>query len=169
MKNWKSYILLLVGLVCLAVTSCRTYIDKLTPCPLTKKALAYTESEPNDFGWFHSLDDGERLLRGIISMRRDRLEEWNYWIRKDENAYNDAKGQQEPIVIETRETQERVIGSEDQPLSILGILSYLGIGSGALLLGKEKLVGKNQYTKEQHDVDVAIAKDEGRKEANHIT
>lgn len=164
MKAWKSILLLFVGLICIAITSCGSYLDRFTPSNLPEKSLNYANKDPNDYGWFHSLYDAENLMQGILSTRRDRLIDWEYWLKKDEAAYQDAKGYLEPAIAESRQAQEIVVGSKDQPYSILGILSYLGIGGGALLLGKEKLVGRNQYTKEQHDADVTKAKEETRAE-----
>jgi len=164
MKTWKIVLLLIIGLVCIAITSCSSYLDRFTPSSLPGKSLEYTNKDPNDYGWFHSLYDAESLMQGIFSTRRDRLIDWEYWLKKDEAAYQDAKGYLEPAIAESRQVQEIAIGSEDQPYSILGLLSYLGIGGGGLLLGKEKLVGRNQCTREQHDLDVAKAKEEGPSE-----
>ena len=164
MKNWKIILLLFVGLICMAITSCGSILDKYTPSNLPGKSLDYTNKDPNDYGWFHSLYDAENLMQEILSTRRDKLIDWEYWLKKEDAAYQDAKGYLEPAIAESLRMQEIVIGSEDQPYSILGILSYLGVGGGALFLGKEKLVGRNQYTKEQRDADIAKAREEVRAE-----
>lgn len=164
MRNWKIILFLLIGVICITITSCGSVLDRITPSNLPEKSLSYTNKDPNDYGWFHSLYDAENLMQGILSTRRNRLIDWEHWLKKDEAAYQDAKGYLEPAIAESRGAQEIFIGSKDQSYSILGILSYLGIGGGALLLGKEKFVGRNQYTKEQHDTDVAKAKEEGIRE-----
>jgi len=164
MKTWTSIMLLFIGLACIVIIGCNTYLDRFTPSNLPEKSLDYINKEPNDYGWFHSLYDAEQVMLKIISTRRDRLIDWEYWLKKDETAYQDAKGYLEPAIIESRQAQEIAIGSKERPYSILGIMSYLGIGGGALLFGKEKLTGSNHITKDKNNADIIKAKEEVRTE-----
>ena len=63
-----------------------------------------------------------------------------------------------------------LIGSEDQPLSIMGMLSIAGFGGMGTLLGKNLLKRPKDYTPEEHDADVAVAFNAGAaKNANPTT
>lgn len=76
--------------------------------------------------------------------------------------HGDAISSVEYSIEESEIVQDVVIGSEQQPVSILGILGYSGIGLFAGRLMKRK----GDLDPKEVEVEKAKAKDDGRKEVN---
>jgi len=162
MKDWKSILLLAVGLACIAITNC-SMLDNIVPVNLPQASLKYLDIDPNEVG-FPSLQKAKDILNDMVLVHYERAMGFKRLLEDENYEYGFCKGLLEPAIREGEAWKALIIGDEDQPFSILGILSYLGIGAGALFLGKEKLVGHNQFSREQHDTDVEKAKEEGARE-----
>jgi len=161
MRDWKNYLLLLVGLSALAILSCRTYLDKVTPANPPKPALAYIDVEPNDFGFYSLFDARETKYQVELKHRTSQLELVRQ-IKDDNLLYGDASNAADYSIEESEIFQDIMIGSEDQPISILGILAGAGI---SLPIGRA-MKRKGDLDPKEVEIEKAKAKDEGRKEAN---
>jgi len=130
--------LVLVGLLCLAVLNCRSSMDKLTPAPVSSQVLKYAEKEPNDF-WYGipSLWDLKEIRNEIALKHRNATVRHRRGIEDEEFRYDFAMGLLNSSIQESEDFQQLVIGTEDNPVSILGILAGLGLtGVGTVLGGR---------------------------------
>jgi len=143
-----SYIMLALGLLCMAALGCRTLVDSLTPVMVPKQALQYIGRSD---GWT-SLRDARDIRVDILITHRDRQLELIRDVEDDRYAYEDALQLVEYNIREAEELQALVIGSSEQPFSILGILAgaFPGLAIGSLLLKRPQ-----DYTKDQVEAIVA--------------
>ena len=169
MRDWKNYLLLFVGLSALAIISCRSAVDKVTPAARPGPALAYIEAEPNDFELFgfqfYSLADARDTKYQVELKHRSRRIELNRHLQDDSLQHGDAVNSVDYSIEESEIFQDIVIGSEQQPISILGILGGSGIGLFAGRLMKRR----GDLDPKEAEIEKAKAKEEGRKEANGQT
>jgi hypothetical protein len=164
MRDWKNYLLLFVGLSALAILSCRAALDKVTPANKPGPALAYIEAEPNSFV-FYSLADARETKYQVELKHRSRRLDLKRQLQDDSLLHGDAINSVDYSIEESEIVQDIVIGSEQQPISILGILGGSGIGLFAGRLMKRK---GDLDPKEAED-EKRKARAEGWKEANGKT
>lgn len=164
MKDWKNYLLLLVGLVSLAILSCRTALDKVTPANLPRPAFVYIGAEPNNVGFYSLADARETKYQVELKHRSEQLD-LKRQLQDDSLLHGDAISSVAYSIEESEIVQDVVIGSDQQPISILGILGGSGIGLFAGRLMKRK----GDLDPKEAEIEKAKAKDEGRKEANGQT
>ena len=126
MRDWKNYLLLIVGLSALAILSCRTALDKVTPAKKPGPALVYIEAEPNSFGFYSLADARETKYQVDLKHRSERLR-LNRLLQDDSLLHGDAINSVDYSIEESEIFQDIVIGSDQQPISILGILAGAGI------------------------------------------
>ena len=166
MSDWKNYLLLFIGLVSLAILSCRSALDKVTPANRPGPALAYINAEPNDFELFgfpfYSLADARDTKYQVELKHRSERLRLNRCLQNDSLLHGDAINSVDYSIEESEIVQDIVVGSEQQPVSILGILGGGGIGLFAGRLMKRK----GDYTIEEVEDEIVNAREEGRKEAN---
>ena len=166
MRDWNNYLLLVVGLVSLAILSCRSALDKLTPANRPGPALVYINAEPNDFELFgfpfYSLADARDTKYQVELKHRSERLRLNRLLQNDSLLHGDAINSVDYSIEESEIVQDIVVGSDQQPVSILGILGGSGIGLFAGRLMKRK----GDLDPKEAEIEKAKAKDEGRKEAN---
>ena len=166
MRDWKNYLLLVVGLVSLAILSCRSALDKVTPANRPGPALVYINAEPNDFELFgfpfYSLADARDTKYQVQVKHRSRRIELNRQLQDDSLQHGDAVNSVDYSIEESEIVQDIMIGSEQQPISILGILAGAGI---SLPIGRA-MKRKGDLDPKEAELEKAKARDEGRKEAN---
>jgi len=143
-----SYVMLALGLLCMTILGCRTLIDSLTPVIIPEQALQYVGRSN---GWT-SLRDARDIRTNILITHRDKQLELIRNVEDDKYAYEDALQLVEYNIREAEELQALVIGSSEQPFSILGILAgaFPGLAIGSLLLKRPQ-----DYTKDQVEAIVA--------------
>lgn len=161
-KNWKYYLLTLICIVGMVILSCRSYLDKWTPANVPSQAWSYVDKDPNDFGIFISLADARAIMREILTTRRNRLRDWKYELSKDKAAYQDAKTYLEPDIEDAVAAQEMFVGNENQPFSIIGMLTMSGLGGLGTLIGKNKMKRKGDLSPEEVEVEKSKAFDAGK-------
>lgn len=168
-KDWKTYLLLGFSLVCVGLMSCGSMLDKVTPANIPERALSYIDKEPNDianlFG-INSLYDAKIVKDEITIKHRISQRDFLRMVEDDKVDFGDASGLIAQAVAESQAGQDLMIGSKDQPISILGIMASLGLGTGGLLLGKNKFHAKGDVTKEVHNAEVEAAYNKGKTEAS---
>ena len=136
-KNKWNYVILLVGIVCLAVVSCRTYLDMVTPAVIPERSLAYADVDPNDLG-FISLADAKDIRNTITIKHRDKQTRLLRETTDDKVKFQDARQLITSNIDEAEYVQDLVVGSTDNPLSLLGLLGPAGIGVFAGKMLKRK-------------------------------
>lgn len=164
MKDWINYLLLLVGLVSLAILSCRTALDKVTPANPPKPALVYIGAEPNSVGFYSLADARETKYQVELKHRSEQLV-LKRQLQDDRLMHGDAISSVDYAIEESEIVQDVVIGSEQQPISILGILAGAGI---SLPIGRA-MKRKGDLDPKEIEIEKAKARDEGRKEVNGQT
>lgn len=164
MRDWKNYLLLIVGLSALAILSCRSALDKFTPANPPKPALAYIEAEPNSFGFYSLADARETKYQVQLKHRSEQLD-LKRQLQDDSLLHGDAINSVDYSIEESEIVQDIVIGSEQQPISILGILGGSGIG----LLAGRLMKRKGDLDPKEAEIEKSNAREEGRKEGNGQT
>jgi len=151
-KDWLSYGLVIVGILSLAVIGCRSVLDRVTPAEIPSCAAFYVGDM--NFAGVRSLKDARDIRGDIIIMHRGIQLDLLRLAKDDEYAYKDALGFIEQSIEESENLQDLVIGSEDQPISILGLLAGAGIAFPAGKLMKRK----GDYSPEEFEAAVAKIK-----------
>lgn len=161
MCDWKNYLLLLIGLVSLAILSCRSALDKVTPADPPGPALAYIEAEPNSFGFYSLADARETKYQVELKHRTEQLV-LKRRLQDDRLLHGDAINAVDYSIAESEIVQDIFIGSEDQPISILGVLGGSGIGLFAGRLMKRK----GDLDPKEAELEKAKVREETIKEIN---
>ena len=124
--NWKQSLILLVGILCLAVIGCdQMLMDELTPAVVDSRSNSYVGED--EARTFTTLARAKELRTEIGIKHRVNLLQLRRDIEDDENAFQDA------ILIDARiEQSERwqniVVGSAENPMSLMGILAGTSLG-----------------------------------------
>lgn len=128
MNRFKNILLIVAAIVILGIIGCRSLLDEVTPAAVNDRIIRYAGMEPNDIG-FPTLADVKRIKTEVVINHRDtqinlkRLAEDDVLAHKDALAFIDAS------IMESSYIQALMVGSETQPISILGLLAPLGIGT----------------------------------------
>jgi len=167
-KDWKMYLTLCIAFVCIGLMSCGSMLDKVTPANIPERSLDYIDKEPNDvanlFG-INSLYDAKIVKDEITIKHRTTQKEFLRMVEDDKLDFGDATGLIAQAVAESQAGQDLMIGAKDQPISILGIMASVGLGTGGLLLGKNKFHAKGDVTKDVHEAELKAAYEQGKNEA----
>jgi len=151
-KKLSNWLMLLVGVLALVIVGCQGYLDKLTPAEAPKVVLEYLGEDPNPI-WY-SLFDARENHFDVIRLHRDEQKTLLRQAEDDELAFQDAIGFINTSIENAESFQDIMVGDEDSPLSVLGILAGLGIG---FPVGKI-LKRRGDYSPEEHEAEVKVAK-----------
>lgn len=149
-----SWFLVAVCIVSLVLISCRSVLDGITPANINDRSLDYAEVDLNSLGLIPSLADAKRVRTEIVIGHRDVQLDLKRLAQDDKLYYQDALGFIDASIAESQYVQDIVIGSEDQPFSLLGILAGL---TGGAAIGKA-MKRKGDYSPEEVEVEIAKAK-----------
>lgn len=152
-KNKWNYVILLVAILCMAVVSCQSYLDMVTPAVIPERSLEYAEVDVNDLG-FISLADAKDIRNTITIKHRDEQTDLIRKTNDDKAAYQDARQLITVNIEEAEYVQDLVVGSSDNPFSLLGLIGPAGLG---IFAGK-MLKRRGDYTPEEHKVEVEAAR-----------
>jgi len=143
-----SYTMLVLGIMCVAALGCRTLVDSLTPVMVPNQALEYVGRSD---GWT-SLRDARDIRVDILITHRDRQLDLIRDIEDDKYAFEDALQLVEYNIKGAEDLQSLIMGSAEQPFSVLGLLAgaFPGLAIGSLLLKRPQ-----DYTKDQVEAIVA--------------
>lgn len=158
MSKVKTVLLTVVCMIVLSVLSCRALLEEGVPVKINKRAIEYAEVDPNSFGTIESLADAKRVKTEIIINHRDKQLGLRREAEDDNLAHGDAYGFINSNILTGEQTLDLLIGSEDNPFSIMGLLVTLGIGGGGLALGRSYLKRPGDYTPQEHEAEVLKAK-----------
>jgi hypothetical protein len=162
----KKYLFLLICIVCLAIVSCRSLIDEITPAIVENQVFEYVgEMPPHNFFSRNlvSLAEAKALEDGIVLVHRDAQVEHLRAIEDNEYYHDVALGHIQGSITESEKFQQAVVGSESNPFSLLGLL---GIGGLSGFVGKQYFRKPGDFSPEAHETEVQKAKESVRKELN---
>jgi hypothetical protein len=142
MKKVVNSLIILTCIAFLAVMGCATLMDRLTPTMVNPKAPEYVGQDPQDI---YSLYELKIMQDNIAIQHRDRQLELLRLAEDDTNGFKDARGFIEPAVAEANALQEKIIGSDANPLSLSGFLFALTGG----LIGRSFFRRPGDLTKEE--------------------
>ncbi len=158
----KSVIVTLLLVLVVGIVGCRALLDDLTPAKIPERSKEYAEVTPEDIGSFPSLGDATDTRVEIIIKHRDTQIGLKRRAEDDTMAYKDALGFIDQAIADSYTLQAIVIGSPENPISLLGLLAPLGLGAFA---GKELFKRGKDYSPEEYEAGVAKAKVEGNNNA----
>lgn len=131
MKNKLNWLLTLICIVSLAVISCRSMMDRVTPCTVTEQSYEYVHETLDGFVEIDSLFNVKKLHNEIVIKYRTAQINFLRMAEDDKLAHADAIGFIDANIKEAEHLQGIIVGSADQPLSLIGILA--GFSGGAAI------------------------------------
>ena len=158
----KSAIITLALVVIIGVVGCRAMLNEITPARIPDRSKDYAEVTPEDIEGLPSLNDATDTRTEIIIKHRDTQIGLKRRAEDDTMAYKDALGFIDQAIADSYALQTLVIGSPENPISLLGLLAPLGLGAFA---GKELFKRGKDYSPEQYEAGIAKAKVEGNNNA----
>ena len=154
MKDKKNYLLVAGCIICLAIISCRSMMDRFTPCTVTEQSYEYIHESLDGFREIDSLHNVKKLYNEIVIKHRTAQIDYLRAAEDDDYASTDAIGFITANIKEAEYLQGVIVGSEDQPFSLLGILAGF---TGGAAIGK-MLKRKGDYSPAEVEEVVARAK-----------
>lgn len=127
-RDFKNIVLVVVCVAALGFIGCRSFMDRITPAEVSPHVSAYLGVEHDGLT---SLHDAKQKKDAVIIKHRDVQTDLLREAQDDEVAYKDAIVFIEASIAESQALQDLVVGSEDQPFSILGVLA--GLTGGAAI------------------------------------
>lgn len=160
MKNKLNYLLTIVCIVSLGIISCRSMMDRITPTTVTEQSYEYVHETLNGFKEIDSLHNVKKLHNEIVIKHRTDQIDLKRLAEDDELDYSDAIGFIDANIAEASHLQDIIVGSGDQPFSLLGLLA--GATGGAAIFNMKKR--KGDFSPEEFTAGTEKAKREGLKE-----
>ena len=154
MKDKKNLLLALACAICLAIISCRSMMDRFTPCTVTEQSYEYGHGSLDGFREIDSLHNVKKLYNKTVIKHRTEQIGYLRAAEDDDYASTDAIGFITGNIKEAEYLQGVIVGSEDQPFSLLGILAGF---TGGAAIGRA-LKRKGDYSPEEVETVVAKAK-----------
>lgn len=158
----KATVVTVLLIAVLGVLGCRTLVDSITPSDIDKRAQKYSKVSDEDIGKWKSLNDAVEVRKEIIINHRTEQVDLRRKAQDDKTLYKDAIGFIDANIQESLDLQGLVIGSPDNPFSIIGMLAPLGIGT---IVGSVFIKRRNDYSPKEYEAGVEKAKVEGAKSA----
>lgn len=153
MNDRKNWMLVILCVLSIAVISCRSMLDRVTPCELPEQSAVYVGKKVNEFG-ITSLYDALKIRDKISIFHRNAQIDLLRLAENDEYAYQDAKTFIDGSIKEAQALQDIVVGSEGQPFSLLGILAGF---TGGTAIGR-MLKRKGDYSPAEYEEGIAKIK-----------
>lgn len=127
-RDFKNVVLVMVCMMAVVTIGCRGFVDRITPAELSPQVSKYVGVEDKEIV---SLFDAKRIKDQVIIKHRDTQVDLMRQAQDDEVYYQDAITFIQQSINASQEFQDLVVGSEDQPFSILGVLA--GLTGGAAI------------------------------------
>ena len=157
MKNRTNLLLVITCVICLAVISCQSVMDRVTPAEVSEQTYEYVTGSLDGYKEVTSLYDVKKLRDKMIIQHRTSLVDLMRMIEDENYSYGDAKDSVMAGIRASEELQAFVIGGPDQDFSLLGILA--GFTGGAAIFNRLKR--KGDYSPTEVEEVVAKAKRRG--------
>ena len=133
----KNILLMILCLVSIASISCGGFIDRITPCEVAEQSMEYVGRDFPPLGIMTLYEAKQIRERIIITHRVSQISALRI-VEDDKYAHDDAIGFINGNITASESFQDVVIGSKDNPLSIMGLLGTTGLGLFAGRLLKRK-------------------------------
>ena len=140
-------VVILLCLSLIACTGCSSILDRLTPASVSDAGPEYAGQTPKDY---YSLHEVKMMQEHIIIKHHDTQIDLKRLAEDDELAYTDALGFIQKSIAESMKVQDQIIGDDNNPLSVSGLLFLLTGG----------LIGRS-YFRRPGDLTVDEAKAKG--------
>lgn len=157
--DYKNAALIVLCLVCLAGVSCGGFIDRFTPCEVTEQSMTYADREFPPLG-IMTLHEAKQIRERIKIKYRVEQISLKRLAQDSKFAHDDAIKFIDINITDSESFQDTVVGSVDNPMSIMGLL---GVGSVSLMAGR-LMKRKNDLTPAEHQEIVVAAKTAVRNE-----
>ena len=154
MKNKTNLLLAVACVLCLAVISCQSVMDRVTPCEVSEQTYKYVTGSVDGYKEVTSLYDVKKLRDKMIIQHRTSLVDLMRMIEDEDYSYDDARDSVMAEIKASQELQELVIGGPNTDFSLLGILA--GFTGGAAIFNRLKR--KGDYSPVEVEEVVARAK-----------
>lgn len=154
MRDKKNLILIVVCLLSLAVISCQSMMDRVTPCEVPIQAYEYVNGSSEGYQEIDSLYNVRKLRLAMIIQHRTDLIGLKRAIEDKGYSYDDAIGLVNGQIEESQALQDLVVGGPDTDFSLIGILAGF---TGGAAIGK-MLKRKGDYSPAEVEEAVARAK-----------
>ena len=158
MKDKKNLLLILICLICVAVISCRSMIDRVTPCEVPEQAYEYVNGTLDNYKEIDSLYNVRKLRLEMIIQHRTDLIGLKRAIEDEGYEYKDSIGLVSNQIEESQEFQDFVVGGPNTDFSLIGIMAGF---TGGAAIGK-MLKRKGDYS--PVEVEEVVARAKNRKE-----
>jgi len=146
--------IILLCVILLACVGCDSVMDRLTPASVPQYAPAYVGGEPQDI---YSLHDLKIMQDDILITHRVNQIDLKRLAEDDKYAYQDAIGFIDVAIKEAETFKEKIVGDDNNPLSVSGLLFMLTGG----LVGRSFFRRPGDYTPEEVEVEKAKVKENG--------
>lgn len=124
--------LTILGVLALAVMACSPILDSVSPTRVPTAVEHYLGKEIGSANWTSLLTAQEVRCEMELRHAITALE------------YDAAKIQLDAIITLTKDWQTKIIGSLDQPFSVMGLLAAAGLFTGGLFTKKPGTYSKDQ-------------------------
>jgi len=157
-QNKLNWLLGVACVICLGLISCRSMMDRVTPCTVTEQSYEYVEGSLDGFKEIDSLHNVKKLHNKIVIKYRTAQINFLRMAEDDKLAHADAIGFIDANIKEAEYLQGIIVGSDDQPLSLIGILAGL---SGGTMIGK-MLKRKQDFDPAEMEIEKIHAYEQGK-------
>ncbi len=127
MKDPKNLLLMVLCIVCIAGISCGGFIDRLTPCEVTEQSMSYAERKMPPLGVM-TLHEAKQIQERIKIKHRVSQLSLKRLAEDDKTSHDDAIGFIVANITASESFQDIVVGSAENPMSIMGLLGIGGLG-----------------------------------------
>jgi len=146
-------LIILLCVTLLACIGCDSLMDRVIPASVQPQAPEYVGQEIQDV---YSLHELKIMQDNIIITHRDTQLDLMRLAEDDKYAYTDALGFIDTAIEEAAAFKEKIVGDDNNPLSVSGMLFMLTGG----LVGRSFFKRPQDYTPEQVEVEKAKVKTE---------
>ncbi len=145
-------LLIVVCVAAMAILGCGSLIDNFTPAEVSRIAADYGEVELDGIT---TLKDAKQVKVGIAIKHRNVQTNLKRQAEDDSFLHGVANEFVDVSISEAETLQSIVIGSPDNPYSLLGLLAPLGLGG---IIGKTYMKRKGDFSPEEHEAEIVKAK-----------
>lgn len=158
MSKFKATLIGLLLALMIGIISCRSLLEEVMPVNINKRALEYAQLPPEELEPYPSLADAKRAKIEIVINHRTTQLSLKRQAEDDNLEYNDALGFINQDILAGGANLDLIIGSEDNPFSIMGVLFAAGLGGSGLAIGRRYFKRPGDYTPQEHETEIIKVK-----------
>ncbi len=122
----KNIVLVSICILALAAIGCRSLVDRLTPAEMPDQTSQYLGVEHSELVSLHDL---KNYKDQVIILHRDTQTDLLRMAQDDDVHFQDVIAFTQQSINQSQQIQDAVVGSEDQPFSLLGVLGGMAGGT----------------------------------------